>query len=47
MTDGAVPQAGHAIDVLVALVVVNNGTLATYEGAEVGSSWLGKGMQKC
>ena len=47
MSDSAVPQARHAIDVLVAVVVIDNGTLATYEGAKVGSSWLGKGMQKC
>ena len=47
MADSAVPEAGHAIDVLIALIVVDHGTLTAYEGAKVGSSWLGKGMQKC
>ena len=46
MADGAVPEAGHAIDVLVALVVVDHGTLAAYKSTEISSGGFGKRVQK-
>jgi hypothetical protein len=46
MTDSAVPQAGHAVDVLIALIVVHHGALATYKSAKISSGGFGKRMQK-
>ena len=46
MADGAVPEAGHAIDVLIALIVVDHGALTAYESAEISSGGFGKRVQK-
>jgi hypothetical protein len=46
VADSAVPEAGHAIDVLIALIVVDHGTLAAYKGAKISSGGFGKRVQK-
>ena len=47
MTDIAVPQAGHAVDVLLARVVIQTCAHTTHHGDELGTRGFGEGMQVC
>ena len=46
MSDGAIPKAGHGVDVLISVVVVDNRTLTANQGAKIRAGRLCEGMQE-